>query len=57
MLEIRDLHVNYGAISALHGISLRVEWTLMRPFRLQTAPAILFVRLSSSKKTPSRARE
>ncbi|EDY15868.1 ABC transporter-related protein [Chthoniobacter flavus Ellin428] len=24
MLEIRDLHVNYGAISALHGISLRV---------------------------------
>ena len=25
MLEIRDLHVNYGAISALHGISLKVE--------------------------------
>ena len=25
MLEIRDLHVNYGAISALHGISLRAE--------------------------------
>lgn len=25
MLEVRDLHVNYGAISALHGISLRVE--------------------------------
>jgi branched-chain amino acid transport system ATP-binding protein len=25
MLEIRDLHVNYGAISALHGVSLRVE--------------------------------
>ena len=24
MLEIRDLHVNYGAISALHGISLEV---------------------------------
>jgi branched-chain amino acid transport system ATP-binding protein len=24
MLEIRDLHVNYGAISALHGISLDV---------------------------------
>lgn len=24
MLEIRDLHVNYGAISALHGISLKV---------------------------------
>jgi branched-chain amino acid transport system ATP-binding protein len=24
MLEIRDLHVNYGAIAALHGISLRV---------------------------------
>ena len=24
MLELRDLHVNYGAISALHGISLRV---------------------------------
>lgn len=25
MLEIRDLHVNYGAISALHGISLDVN--------------------------------
>ena len=25
MLELRDLHVNYGAISALHGISLRVK--------------------------------
>ena len=25
MLEIRDLHVNYGAISALHGISLEVR--------------------------------
>lgn len=25
MLEIRDLHVNYGAISALHGISLKVD--------------------------------
>ncbi len=25
MLEIRDLHVNYGAISALHGISLSVK--------------------------------
>jgi branched-chain amino acid transport system ATP-binding protein len=25
MLEIRDLHVNYGAISALHGISLEVK--------------------------------
>ena len=25
MLEIRDLHVNYGAISALHGISLDVK--------------------------------
>ena len=24
MLEVRDLHVNYGAIAALHGISLRV---------------------------------
>ena len=24
MLEIRDLHVNYGAIAALHGISLKV---------------------------------
>ncbi len=24
MLEVRDLHVNYGAISALHGISLSV---------------------------------
>ena len=24
MLEIRDLHVNYGAIAALHGITLRV---------------------------------
>jgi branched-chain amino acid transport system ATP-binding protein len=24
MLEIRDLHVNYGAISALHGISMKV---------------------------------
>jgi branched-chain amino acid transport system ATP-binding protein len=24
MLEVRDLHVNYGAISALHGISLKV---------------------------------
>lgn len=24
MLEIRDLHVNYGAIAALHGISLEV---------------------------------
>jgi len=24
MLEIRDLHVNYGAISALHGITLKV---------------------------------
>lgn len=23
-LEVRDLHVNYGAISALHGVSLRV---------------------------------
>jgi len=25
MLELRDLHVNYGAISALHGISLEVK--------------------------------
>ncbi|MEQ1861722.1 MAG: ABC transporter ATP-binding protein [Chthoniobacteraceae bacterium] len=25
MLEIRDLHVNYGAISALHGISLDLK--------------------------------
>jgi branched-chain amino acid transport system ATP-binding protein len=25
MLEIRDLHVSYGSIAALHGISLRVE--------------------------------
>ena len=25
MLEVRDLHVNYGAISALHGISLEVK--------------------------------
>lgn len=25
MLEVRDLKVNYGAIKALHGISLRVE--------------------------------
>jgi branched-chain amino acid transport system ATP-binding protein len=25
MLELRDLHVNYGAISALHGISLEVR--------------------------------
>jgi branched-chain amino acid transport system ATP-binding protein len=25
MLEVRDLHVNYGAINALHGISLNVE--------------------------------
>jgi branched-chain amino acid transport system ATP-binding protein len=25
MLEVRDLHVNYGAISALHGISLDVK--------------------------------
>jgi branched-chain amino acid transport system ATP-binding protein len=25
MLEIKDLHVNYGAISALHGISLEVK--------------------------------
>jgi branched-chain amino acid transport system ATP-binding protein len=25
MLEVRDLHVNYGAVSALHGISLKVE--------------------------------
>ena len=25
MLEVRDLHVNYGAVSALHGISLRVD--------------------------------
>lgn len=25
MLQIRDLHVNYGAISALHGISLEVK--------------------------------
>ncbi len=25
MLEIRDLHVSYGAITALHGISLNVE--------------------------------
>jgi branched-chain amino acid transport system ATP-binding protein len=25
MLEVRDLHVNYGAISALHGISLEVQ--------------------------------
>ncbi len=25
MLEIRDLHVNYGAISALHGITLSVK--------------------------------
>ena len=25
MLEIRDLHVNYGAISALHGITLEVK--------------------------------
>ena len=24
MLEVRDLHVNYGAIAALHGISLKV---------------------------------
>ncbi len=24
MLELRDLHVNYGAIAALHGISMRV---------------------------------
>lgn len=24
MLEIRDLHVNYGAIAALHGISLKI---------------------------------
>jgi branched-chain amino acid transport system ATP-binding protein len=24
MLEVRDLHVNYGAIAVLHGISLRV---------------------------------
>ena len=24
MLELRDLHVNYGAIAALHGISLRI---------------------------------
>lgn len=25
MLEVRDLHVNYGAIRAIHGISLRVS--------------------------------
>ena len=25
MLHVKDLHVNYGAISALHGISLQVE--------------------------------
>src|SRR5689334_1709287 len=25
MLEIRDLHVHYGAIHALHGINVRVE--------------------------------
>src|SRR5437868_2899587 len=25
MLEIRDLHVHYGAIAALHGISLTIE--------------------------------
>ena len=25
MLHVKDLHVNYGAISALHGISLKVE--------------------------------
>ena len=25
MLHVKDLHVNYGAISALHGISLHVE--------------------------------
>jgi len=25
MLEVRDLHVNYGAVSALHGISLKVD--------------------------------
>jgi branched-chain amino acid transport system ATP-binding protein len=25
MLEVRDLHVNYGAISALHGVSLEVK--------------------------------
>ena len=25
MLELRDLHVNYGAISALHGISIEVK--------------------------------
>jgi branched-chain amino acid transport system ATP-binding protein len=25
MLELRDLHVHYGAIHALHGVSLRVE--------------------------------
>jgi branched-chain amino acid transport system ATP-binding protein len=25
MLEVRDLHVNYGAISALHGISIEVK--------------------------------
>ena len=24
LLEVRDLHVNYGAINVLHGISLRV---------------------------------
>jgi branched-chain amino acid transport system ATP-binding protein len=24
MLEIRDLHVNYGAIAALHGVSMRI---------------------------------
>lgn len=24
MLELRDLHVNYGAIAALHGISMRI---------------------------------
>ena len=24
MLEIRDLHVNYGAIAALHGVTLHV---------------------------------
>ncbi len=25
MLELRDLHVNYGAIAALHGISLKID--------------------------------
>src|ERR1043165_3482489 len=25
MLEVKNLHVNYGAIAALHGVDLRVE--------------------------------